>query len=201
MKIEVARFNATLGRLLSLSGVENPAGDLSPEISAVICMESDRPEWLYLGNQRLVAGGLGLAATALAGGAGRFHNPAESGILAVFHTLTVSAATAPQRVVVRLTTPAVDLGTLVATAQASRDSRLTTTVGAVRTSVETISLGGVGVPVFQGWCPAGETILIPVTPIVLAPGSSFTVCATEEVVSQMYVNATWCERAIQPYER
>ena len=51
-EILAGRYNLTLRKLLNMKG-EAPAPQISGDITADICLESDRPEWAYLGGEQL----------------------------------------------------------------------------------------------------------------------------------------------------
>lgn len=195
--INVGRFNQILGRLLSMGGQEDPAGALSPEISPVLVMEADRPEWKFLGNERLVAAQISAVSTAGLAATGRLRNPSTSGVLGIVEGIIFST-TATQRVQVRLGVLG-DTGLLTPmVAQAARDSRLTTTVGALRTSSDQVA--GVGTVIYEGQLLANTSYIIGVTPIVLAPLSHVDVSGADLVAATISVNFAWRERAAEPFE-
>lgn len=82
-EIQSGRLNSILHKLLGITEGA-PAPSLAPDLFSTLCLENDRPEWKFLGGERLCAGAIDLAA----GGAGTYGtgvlwNPAGSGVLAV----------------------------------------------------------------------------------------------------------------------
>jgi len=88
-KIEVGRYSALLRRALGMSGTEDVAGDLSPELSPTWELEGPTDEWSFLKDVREI----GLGET-IANGAGaghfRIRNPPGSGVLAVIKPISVA---------------------------------------------------------------------------------------------------------------
>lgn len=196
--INVGRFNGILGRMLSMGGQEDPAGALSPEISAVLALETDRPEWQYLGNGRLMACNLTVVTSGALTGSMRLRNPTDSGSLAVIERISVNAITAPQRFQVRIGTAAAELLTPMVT-QAPRDSRSSATVGALRASSDQVV--GVGTKIYEATIALNVIVELLVCPLVLAPGSHIEVNAADLVVGQSNANFVYRERAIEPFEK
>jgi len=83
-KIEVGRFSSLLRRVLNMKGVSDVSSELSPEISPVLTLESERPEWEFLKGQKLMS--VVFAGRSVAGqnSAIRLRNPVDSGVVAVF---------------------------------------------------------------------------------------------------------------------
>lgn len=195
MKIEVARFNQILGRLLSMSGIEDPAGDLGTEVAPCIVLEADRPEWLFLGNQKPLAASISLGAVAAQNGCFRVRNPSTSGVLAVVELATITSLSVGSTVEARLGAAAADFGSLQV--PVNRDSRQTT--------------GGVCVCSYQNnGAPSGSMIdqenlgasapyRFSGFPCVLAPGGSVDLTGATVNVSY-YFAVVIRERAMEPFE-
>lgn len=120
-EIQVARYNAVLHKLLAMKEGA-PAPLLAPEIFAMIALEVDRPEWAFLGNERLSQG-----AYAAAGAAAKYTmvglwNPAGSDTLMIVDQITVLPASAA----ILYTNMSTRAEVLTSWSQASalRDSRL-----------------------------------------------------------------------------
>lgn len=181
-----------------MGGQEDPAGSLSPEISPVLVLENDRPEWQFLGNGRLMACNLTVSTTGALLGSMRLRNPSDSGMLAIVEAISVNAITAAQRFQVRIGNAAAELLTPMVT-QAPRDSRSSATVGALKASSDQVS--GTGTKIYEGTIAINVIVSLLVCPIVLAPGSHLEVTAADLVVGQSNANFLYRERAIEPFEK
>lgn len=80
-KIEVGFYSELLRRFLSQAGQESVSGELSPEISPVMVLDSVRPDWAYLRGERMCGGSVGSAPAAALNSTVRLVNPAGSGML------------------------------------------------------------------------------------------------------------------------
>lgn len=120
-KIEVGRYSELLRKLLSMKGVEQVSGELSPEISPVFILESERPEWEFLKNEKLMSSVFGLSAVAAQNSVYRLRNPAASGVVAVISAFMLSVGVASE-VLAERDDDNGNLGTVLPTV--SRDTRL-----------------------------------------------------------------------------
>jgi len=197
--ISVARYNAILGRLLGMAGIQSPANELSPEISAVFAMETNPPEWSYLGGQLLAGCIITVPATVANPSVARIVNPANSGIVAVIEAASVSAAAAFYAQASMGFSGAVDRpgGT---NGRVSRDSRWRT--GSGNASACTISQGSAA---FAGMVLDGANIAANTPyqfihpPIVLFPDSLLDLgSATVNLAIDVVIR--WRERPADGYE-
>jgi hypothetical protein len=178
-----------------MGGVEDPAGELSAEISAVLALEVDRPEWEFLGNGRLLS--IASVITALAANPAylRLRNPATSGMLAVIEAANITVATGPATVNALIGTAVTDRGVVIG--KMSRDSRSGTTSGALVASTD--NTVGVGTSLEQFQLVVNTKVRFDTTEWILAPGSHIDIGDVSNI-QDTYVNVKWRERAIQPYE-
>lgn len=88
-KIGTGRYSESLRRLLAVrASNESPINELAPELSAVMDVESDRPEWRFLKGERLIRDGYLIGKVAANMSQWQIRNPANSGMIAVLY-LTV----------------------------------------------------------------------------------------------------------------
>jgi len=93
-KIEIGRYAALLRRSLGMSGVENVASHLSPEVSPTWQLESADDQWAFLkdvkvmGVTEFVQAGVGAASFS------RIRNPVNSGVIAIIKFLTAQPGAA-----------------------------------------------------------------------------------------------------------
>lgn len=197
MKLGTGRYAELLGRLLGQSGVLEVASDLSPEISPVLVLESDRPEWAFLSNQRLVSVFGGMAAVAAQTSIFRLINPAGSNVLATIQRGTlVPAATAQATLfvggaVADLTTAGVPV---------FRDSRSGFVGGAALRASFDNNVAASGFGIERQNALGNAPIFFQCFPIILAPGSHVDITIdTVNVAGPVAVH--WREREIGKYEQ
>lgn len=90
-RIQTGRWSELLRRFLDQKGVEDVASELSPEISPVFILESNRPDWLILKAERMVSLSDEHTSGATIGPTMRLRNPLNSGVLATVHAIYMSA--------------------------------------------------------------------------------------------------------------
>jgi hypothetical protein len=194
--ISIGRFNAILGRMLSMAGIQSPAADLSPEISPVLVLEIDRPEWKYLGNERFESGNIGVTSGAAAPGYTRLLNPTGSGVLAIIEKILVHTVTAAGAIyVVRMAFGQVartNVGTAV-----NRDTRFR--MGSAACTISQDGAAAVGTATESASILASEPRELSSCPIILGPGGSVDV-GTDAFAKNIEVSYHWRERAIEPFE-
>lgn len=196
-QIQIARYNNLLGRLLSMAGLEATAADLSPEISPVIVMESDRPEWLFLSGQRRI----GFVSSQNAGAAApvvRLRNPVGSGVLAVIEKIGGMVEAALMRVNLQIGGDIGDLTTVSPGFQL--DSRYGFAQGgsALICSAEALGAVSVGNGIEIAFPSANVPYKFLQTPLILAPGSHVDISLSAIGAFQAIVQ--WRERELQKYE-
>lgn len=192
--IQVPDLGQVLTKRLSMVGARAPAGELSPEVSAVLCLENDRVEWGFL-RQQIFCGALGsMNGVAAQTCNARIRNPANSGVLArvLAANVAVLAASTVQAyrgvAVTDFTTP------MNANALDSRATQGACIVSAQNagaasgTKVEETNIG-ISTPYLYITSPW----------VTLAPGGSYDLAnATVNVGS--YFSFVWFERPVQPTE-
>jgi len=100
-KIETGRFSSLLRRYLGMKGVSVVSAELSPEIAPVLILESERPEWEFLKNERLMASVFGLGGVAAQNTVYRLRNPTGSGVIAVITDFVFVADTLSAHIIER----------------------------------------------------------------------------------------------------
>lgn len=119
-KIETGRFSDLLRRTLGMKGVSDVASELSPEIAPALILESERPEWAFLKNEKLMGATYVQGNAAGLGSACRLRNPAGSGVMAVFSAIAVGTDAVGTNLIERNTDQG-NLATVLPTV--SRDTR------------------------------------------------------------------------------
>jgi len=121
-KIETGRYSDLLRRYLGMKGVSAVSSELSPEIAPAFVLESERPEWEFLKNERLMAGVFSVPGVAAQNAVYRLRNPAGSGVVAVFSQFTMGWTNSAAVGLVERDDDNGNLGTILPTV--SRDTRL-----------------------------------------------------------------------------
>jgi hypothetical protein len=196
MRLGTGRYSELLGRLLTQSGALDVAAELSPEVSPVLVLENDRPEWLFLSNQRALSCQLGTLAASAATTTGRLRNPTGSNVLAVVTNISGSAQAAA-RLSVFIGTATTDLAT--SQNPIALDSRYSLLGGAaLKASREGVAPTGLGI---EGYDVLATTrVVFQSPPIVLLPGSHMDFCVNTADVAGLF-NVRWREREIGRYEQ
>lgn len=88
------RFGLQLSKMFGMQD-RNPSGDVATEVFPNVTLENDRPEWKYLGGEKMCS----VAFTVAAGGAGnkgalKITNLASSGTLIIVEQISVGCFTA-----------------------------------------------------------------------------------------------------------
>jgi len=121
-KIETGRYSDLLRRYLGMKGVSAVSSELSPEIAPTFVLESERPEWEFLKNEKLMAGVFTVASVALENSVYRLRNPAGSGVVAVVTQFTMGWTDSTAVGIVERDDDNGNLATVLPTV--SRDTRL-----------------------------------------------------------------------------
>lgn len=120
-KIEVGRYSELLRKLLSMKGVVDVSGELSPEISPVFILEAERPEWEFLKNEKVMSSTFAVNAVAAQNAVYRLRNPLGSGVVAVINTFMIQVES-DSTVLAERSVEQGNLATILPTV--SRDTRL-----------------------------------------------------------------------------
>lgn len=198
-KIEVGRWSEQLRRMLGQKGESIVAGELSPEVSPTIQLESSTAEWAFLKHVRLSA-----LATRVAPGVGflsilRLRNPADSGAIAVIEKLILTIGTTDLLILTLGTTPT----DLTAVATTVRDSRWDAG-GAVGQNALVASSSN-AIAAFTGTATILEIEFVANTPFtydipfLLLPGRMFEVGATGNN-TRLNAVVAWRERSLPALE-
>lgn len=90
--INSPRFNAILHKLLGIVD-DAPSPKLATEIFPVLSLEADRPEWAFLGNERLMAARGDAVAVAGNYAYVSLNNPSDSGVIVTVERVMVACST------------------------------------------------------------------------------------------------------------
>lgn len=178
MRIELGRYSDILRRLLNLGGKQIVADELAPELSAVLVLEDDRPEWLFPSQYFTATGlpvtiGAGLSAV-------RFRNPPGSGVLMVCEAVLVRVGVA-ETVSFRVHSGAANLGTV------SDDKVLDLRFGAAQLSPLVVSssnaAAAIGSGVYSLELAAATPTVFPPAPVkmplcIMGPDTGFDIICT-----------------------
>lgn len=193
--ISVPRLNQILARTLGFAGVEAPAEDLSPEISPVLVVESDRPEWKFLSSERYCGADIGTS-----NGAGpsytRLANPSGSGVLCIIEKIVATTTTVGgSAITVRMNRGAnrANAGTGV-----NRDTRFT--MGAAACIPSQSTAPGSGTATEAPTVLANSPYCVASCPIILGPGGFVDVGVDGAGATAIEVSYQWRERPIEAYE-
>lgn len=195
-KIEVGQFSTLLRRYLGMKGVSDVVDELAPEISPVFVLEAERPEWEFLKGQRLIGFGGAVPASPGQVGCVRFRNPPTSGMVAIFQTVDVGAASAASFAVTQGAQLA-DQATVTGTG--NRDGRQTPIGGAIVASFGYAAAGGNSIG--AGYTPAVSSFktITRHNPVVVVPG--FALAVTLAAVNiELTVSAQWIEKRLDDLE-
>jgi len=178
-----------------MKGVSLVSSELSPEISPILVLESERPEWDFLKNEKIIGSNWGVVASAVLNSAFRLRNPVNSGALVVLIDGACSTDTTGSVLLAERNTDQLSLATALPTV--SRDTRLPI----LDASVCIASQANVG-PSGQSWWSSLSEANVPLPipfPFVLTPGHQvqFT-AAANNVAFRGYV--MWRERRIDVLE-
>jgi len=189
-KIEVGRYSELLRRLLSMKGVTEVSGELSPEISPVFILESERPEWEFLKGEKPMSSVFALAGVAAQNYAYRLVNPVGSGVMAVLGTWTITAESEFDLLIERNTTQG-SLATVLNTV--SRDTRYPIVNASACVASQATNVAASG----QAWWSAHVIPNVPVevrAPFVLLPGHQVQFSTIGTVNVSVRGNLEWLER-------
>lgn len=199
-KVEVGRYSSLVRRFLSMKGSEFVLPEMSPEISAVFVLESQRPDWFFLKNERLVGASAVSTSGASAGPTFRVRNPLGSGVIATIESIWFSHSD----------TRTTELNHVQVNAQlasanvdpVARDSRQLTVIGGTNSALLASLLttgGAAGDRLWVGEVAANVVTRIEL-PIVLAPGFAIDLGSTNVGATTISAAIWWCERSLPALE-
>lgn len=90
-KIEVGRWAEQLRRMFGMAGVDQVAGDLSPEISPVVVIDTPTADLAFLKSERQVFFAITVAAAAGFNSKVRIRNPPASGCMALMKLIVMTS--------------------------------------------------------------------------------------------------------------
>lgn len=195
-KIETGQFSSFLRRYLGMKGVSDVVDELAPEISAVLTLEVERPEWEFLKGARLMA--FAIDTGAIVGFAGiRIRNPTASGVIGIFDYARIGLLTAGS-VLMTIGATTTDQGTV--SGNTPRDGRnIPPSGGALICSFGTLAPGGTALDF--SFCPANTSIeFLTRTSVVIPPGFALNLAANITDVRTI-VAAHWLEKRLDDLER
>lgn len=198
-KLERGQFADLLRRYLGMTGSTDVAGDLAPELSPVLILEAERPEWEFLKSNRLMSCAYSIGPTAGQTSAHRLRNPTGSGVVAIItYAQYAVEVTSPGTRSVVSATRNVDSGDLSSnTPTIARDTRYPgVNTSALIGSAQTVGLTG---NTFWSTISLNDTnVEIPV-PFVLTPGNQVQLTALQVDVI-LRGSWQWLEKRIDALE-
>lgn len=202
-EIQTGRLNSILHKLLDMKEGA-PAPSLGSDIVPMLALEVDRPEWKFLGNEKLCIAPFLPAAVASNIGQGSIFNPDGSNVLCIIEDWVWTVqSTSTFTVEVRVDTSEIT-GTL--RSGQLRDGRwgAPNTVFPtcrVRDNATGSTVGGFLLANYRG---TGSQLLARpplAVPFVLTPGNAYTVGGVQGVAnSNVFGYFLWRERAFEPSE-
>lgn len=194
-ELQVGRFNGVLHKLLNMKD-NAPAPQLAGDIVAGITLESDRPEWAYLGGTNLLIARGFVAGVAAQVSQAQLFNPANSNVLVVVDRILMYSTAAVSRFTVNRTA-AIPGGS---GAGSARDFRLGPPGGASTARVLGITPAGASVlSLGEMGAPANVTASWDL-PLILAPGTGIAV-NNQTVAADLGFTFSWSERVWELSER
>lgn len=198
-KLERGQFADFLRRYLGMTGSTEVAGDLAPELSPVLVLEAERPEWEFLKANRLMACAYSIGPTAGSTSAHRLRNPTGSGVVAIvtYANFAVEVTSPGTRAVVSASRNP-DTGDLSSnTPTIARDTRYPgVNTSALIGSAQTVGLTG------NTWWSTivlnDVNVEIPV-PFVLTPGNQLQLTALQNDVI-LRGSWIWLEKRLDALE-
>lgn len=193
-KVETGRYSDLLRRTLGMKGVTEVAAELSPELSPVFVLETERPEWEFLKNEKLVGATFQKTGEVALASAVRLSNPAASGVVAVFSRMHINSAAAGIILWERNTDQGVLASLLPTVARDTRWEALTTSV-----LLQSVAAVGASGDSFGSTVNLANVPVEYVDSIVLTPGQQVQ-------MTQLTVNTsirgywTWRERRLDALE-
>lgn len=200
--IQRGGYSDLLRRFLGMKGQSDVAGDLSPEISPILCLELPRPDWEFLKGYRLCGCALQAGSAAAAGPTLRIRNPAGSGMIATLDWIEIGVSTIQDTVAVRVNLLDADLAT-GAVLLTVRETRLLDTLGQNQSALTgsfSDAAGPVGDEIYVQTI-ALDRIRVYKGPVVLTPGRSVDIGCKVVQVQVARFNVTWSERPLPDLER
>ena len=196
-KIELGRYSDLLRRALGMKGVQEVAGELSPEISAVWNVESDLPEWQFLKAVRLVSGAGGQGPVVGQNFTGRLRNPPDSGVIATVNHVSASPSLDSGFILRFRTVPLTgDFATLEQSG--ARDGRWgipTTSISPLIVSSTTSATPQTGGFLLQTQLTLAGTEFKFGVPVVMPPGSTLMLSSSTQNL-QVVFSFHWTERQL-----
>jgi len=196
-EIQVGRFNGILHKLLDMKEAA-PAPSLAPDIFACLTLETDRPEWAFLGAVRLCSASGDQAAGAGAVSIFQLSNPAGSGVIIVLESVNIWTVTT-QLIYTHIASSSTGLPTTISTF--FRDPRwgapaAGAPAGLVTSSNATSAFGNI---IHRQQCPSTQSFGLELPPVVLVPNSSIQF-AGAAVNIRTACSIHWRERHLEPSE-
>lgn len=199
-KIERGQFSSMLRRYLGMAGVSDVVDELAPEISATFPLEVERPEWEWLKGAKLMSHATNVTVSVGFPSTARYRNPANSGVIAIFTSFTVSMVTSAggqnQITLTHLAGATADLATTSGTVP--RDTRNTVFGSAIIASFSNAVPGGSAVDSISALIGVPWRFLTD-APFVLAPGAALNVTTGNSV--DLIVGAQWLEKRLDDLEK
>jgi len=204
-EIQIGRLNSVLHKLLDMKEGA-PAPSLSSDITAMLALEVDRPEWKFLGGEKLCVAPFLPTAVANNMGQGSLFNPVGSNVLCIIEdwVLTVQSTntfTAEVRVDTSEIGGTLRSGQLMDGRWGTPNTVFPTC--RVRDNATGVLVGGF---LLANWRGSGSLATVsatrpPALPFILLPGLAYTVGYVQGVANaNVFGYFRWRERAFEPSE-
>jgi len=200
-KIELGRYSSLLRRTLGMKGTTEVAGELSPEVSPTIQLESSlNPEWDFLKDVRNCGVTERITNNVAGGGQMLLLNPVNSGVIAVVRLLLFNSAVTAEFTARLLTSPAALLNSALPVAFDTRWGQTAVlTQSALTATFQNNLLIGVGTGTIIRFDQIQFRVFGFNAGVVLTPGFGLVFgCRTVNVVATL--SAYWHERQLPPLE-
>lgn len=194
-QIQTGRYSDLLRRFLGMKGVTDVSAELSPEISPILVLETERPEWEFLKNEKLMSAVFALGGVVAENTVFRLRNPTGSGVVAVIARIEFSTDATTAFIVERDD----DNGNLATvTPTVSRDTRLPVLNASVLVASGDTNVVLSGESWLTGRTIANVTNQFP-APFVLTAGNEIDIASiATNVVVRGFVH--WRERRLDAME-
>lgn len=198
-EIQVGRLSGILHKLLSMKeGAPSPV--LATDIFPMLALEVDRPEWKFLGGERICLGGASTGATEAECSQNALYNPPGSGVIGIIETIRCFSSGGTFYATLRLGAGEPLVGSVQPT-RAIVDSRYPFAAATMPTLQVWAGTAAAQQGNVAGWLGRGlaNHTLVSDFAIVLSPGfyvSLHTYADNQDFGTMFH----WRERAIEPSE-
>lgn len=193
-RIERGQFSTLLRRYLGMTGESFVADELAPEVSPVLTLESERPEWAFLKGEKLVSWATTLSPAAGQTATFRLRNPTNSGVVGIIYEIILSSQLLFNAAITK-GVATTDLATT--SGVVPRDTRWPTQGAALLASFEANAAVG-GNAYAQAWMNIGDRWHFQ-QPLILTPGTHVG-AVTNTDPGTAIITISWLEKRLDELE-